>query len=144
MPKKKNNRKLPNYIREQGSKNAIGNKQRNITFSFNKHIKAEGESIEEWQEQGLLGKLIIRMKHIGQHSVHEVRQKKWIKEYNKHTFPPESKFKEPKHISNITWAVMHITDNSKEVVVGYIEDDVFYIVFLDKDHKFWPSKKKNT
>lgn len=144
MVKSKKNRKDPAYLREQGKRNAVVNKERNITFSLIKHIKAEGQSIEEWNTLGLLEKLLLRLKHIGQHSVHVVRQNQWIKEYHKISFPPNSKFTEPKHVSNITWAVMHITNNSKEVVVGYIEDDVFYIVFLDKDHEFWPSQLKNT
>ena len=103
-------------------------------------IKGEGQTIEEWSKLGLLKPLILRIKNLGQHPSLTVRQNKWIKEYHKVDFPPESEFKEPKHITGVTWAVMHITDNSKEVVAGYIEDEVFYIIFLDKDHKFWPSK----
>lgn len=134
----------PTYIREQGKRGEIGNKQRNLSFSFSKHIKAEGQSIEEWGQLGLLKPLLIRIKNLGQHTALTVRQNKWIKEYHKVNFPPNSGFKEPKHIIGVTWAVMHLTDTSKEVVVGYIEDDIFYIVFLDKDHLFWPSYKKNT
>jgi hypothetical protein len=32
----------------------------------------------------------------------------------------------------------------KECVIGYFEDNIFQIVFLDKDHEFWKTKKKNT
>lgn len=141
---KRDKKKLPAYLRVQGNRNAVGNKQRNISFSFSKHIKAEGQSIEEWDELKLLKPLLLRIKNIGQHTTLTVRQKKWIKEYHKVDFPPDSGFTEPKHVVGVTWAVMHLTDNSKEVVVGYIEDDVFYIIFLDKYHIFWPSKLKNT
>jgi hypothetical protein len=145
MPKSKKHQKLdPAYLREQGKRTAIGSHQRNITFSFSKHIKGEGQSIEEWAYLGLLEPLILRLKYLGQHTTLSVRQNQWIKEYHKISFPPESEFKEPKHVTGVIWAVMHITENSKEIVVGYIEEDVFYIVFLDKEHKFWPSKKKNT
>ena len=143
MPKKEK-KKLPAYQREQGKRGIVGNKQRNISFSFSKHIKAEGQSIEEWEEFGLLKPLLIRIKNLGQHSTLTVRQNNWIKEYHKVSFPPNSGFKEPKHVVGVTWAVMHITETSKEVVAGFIEDDVFYIIFLDKDHIFWPSKLKNT
>ncbi|WP_422354134.1 hypothetical protein [Roseivirga pacifica] len=143
MPKKKE-RRDPAYLREQGNRNAAVKKERRITFSLIKQIKGEGQSIEEWNESGLLQKLLIRLKHVGQHSVHEVKQMKLIKEYHKVKFPLDSGFTEPKHVSNVTWAVMHLTDNSKEVVVGYIEEDVFYIVFLDQEHQFWPTSKKNT
>lgn len=142
--KRQKGRKDPAYIREQGKRSAFIRKERNITFSLSKHIKAEGESIKEWNDLGLLEKLFLRMKYIGQHSVHIVKQMKWIKEYTKVSFPPDSLFSEPKHVSNVVWAVMHLTDDSKEVVVGFIENDIFYIIFLDKEHNFWPSPKKNT
>jgi|SRR6185437_1418158 len=139
---KKKERKDPAYLREQGNREARGAKQRKITFSFIKHIKGEGESYEEWEACGLLSVLLHMMKHIGNYSPIEVRQKKLIKEYKK--FPDHSKFNCPKHVGDVVWAVMHITQNSKEVVVGYIDDDVFYIIFLDKDHKFWPTELRNT
>lgn len=144
VSKKKRQRNDPAYLREQGKRNAVSKKQRNVTFSFSKHIKSEGQTIEEWADLGLLKPLLLRIKNLGQHSTLTVRQNKWIKEYHKVEYPPDSEFTEPKHVTNVTWAVMHITETSKEVVVGFIEDDVFFIVFLDKDHKFWPSKLKNT
>ncbi len=137
-PKKK---REPAYLRKQGKRAAVEKKQKNITFSFSKHIKAEGQTIKEWEDLKLLGLLLERIKNLGQYSALQVRQKKWIKEYHKVNFPLGSGFTEPKHIFDVTWAVMHVTPKSKEVVIGYIKDEVFYIVFLDKDHLFWPSKK---
>lgn len=134
---KKEGRKDPAYQREQGTKSAVGAKQRTITFSLAKHIKGEGKSIEEWNALGLLGELNLRIKLVGQHAALHARQSQMIKEYTKLAFPPESEFTHPKHVGEVTWAVMHITPKSKEVVVGYIEDDVFYIIFLDKEHVFF-------
>ena len=144
MAAKRNERRDPAYLREQGNRSKNIQRSRLITFSLSKHIKGEGQSIEEWGDLGLLKALNLRMKYLGQLNIHEVKQAKYIKEYHKVSFPENSEFSEPKHVQNGTWAVMHLTDNSKEVVVGYIEEDVFQIVFLDKDHKFWPSKLKNT
>jgi hypothetical protein len=39
-------------------------------------------------------------------------------------------------------ASMHI--KGLPCVIGHMHHHVFYVVFLDKDHKFWPSPKKNT
>ncbi len=85
-----------------------------------------------------------RKQFVSQFTVQQALQYKHIKQYTKVDFPPDSEFVCPKHIFGVVWTVMHITSNSKEVVVGYIEDDVFYVVFLDKEHLFWPSSKKNT
>ena len=49
----------------------------------------------------------------------------------------------PKHISkDVDWARIHAW--WMECLVWYILYDVFYIVFLDPEHKFFYSKKKHT
>lgn len=140
----KKEKKDPAYIREQGKREAKAAKQRRITFSFTKHLPNQGQTIEQWRELDLLVLLYNRLKFVGQYTAVEARQSKYIKEYTKVDFPPNSEFKRPTHITDVVWAVMHVTQNSKEVVVGYIEDDVFYIIFLDAEHKFWPTSLKNT
>ncbi len=137
-------RRDPAYLREQGTRSASPVRKRKVTFSFSKHITTQGETFKEWDEEGLLALLMERLKYIGQFSVQEALQNRAIKQYTKVSFPPNSHFIEPKHIVNVTWCVIHITETSKEVVVGFIEDDVFYLIFLDKHHRFWPSKLKNT
>ena len=144
MSPKKNNRKDPAYLREQGKKKAREKKQRKLSFSLTKHITTQGQTIKEWDELNLLGVLMERMKFVGQFSVTEAYQKGYLKQYTKVGFPPNSNFKEPKHITIDIWTTMHITAKSKEIVAGFIEDDTFYIIFLDKNHDFWPTKLKNT
>jgi len=59
------------------------------------------------------------------------------------SFPPDSSFRHPKHIAeDAVWASLHI--QGKECIAGHLIDNIFYIVFLDKEHKFWPSKLKHT
>jgi hypothetical protein len=134
----KKERKDPAYLRAQGTREARGIRQRKISFSFTKHLPNQGQDINDWDDCGLLGILLNRIRHVGQYTAVEARQNHCIKEYTKVDFPPNSKFKPPTHISGVTWGVMHITEKSKEVVVGYIEDDIFHVVFLDKHHEFWP------
>jgi hypothetical protein len=141
---KQEERKDPAYLREQGNRQIQGPKRRKISFGFSMHIPDQGQTFKQWEELGLLAVLHNMMKFVGQFSLQESLQKQYLKQYTKVNFPPDSKFIPPKHIVNVIWTVMHITTNSKEVVVGYIEDDIFYVVFLDKDHEFWPSPKKNT
>ena len=109
----------PAYIREQGKRQAVGKKKRNISFSLSKHIPLQGQSCDEWEKLGLLSTLFTRIKFLGQFSVQEALQKQYIKQYTKVGFPPNSGFKEPKHLTAVTWTVMHITSSSKEVVVGH-------------------------
>ena len=73
----------------------------------------------------------------------QAQNQKLIKIYSKVDFPPNSEFKHPKHVKDgVKWASFHI--QGKPCVIGYVEDNIFSIVFLDKEHKFWKTKKKNT
>lgn len=144
MSPKKKIRKDPAYIREQGKKKAQDKKQRKLSFSLTKHITTQGQTFEQWDELGFLGLLNIRMKFVGQFSVTDAYHNGCLKQYTKVGFPPNSNFKEPKHIIVETWTTMHITSSSKEIVAGFIEDDIFYIIFLDKEHDFWPTELKHT
>lgn len=142
--KGKEKKKPPRYERIQGILEQKAPKQRCIVFCLSYHIKGEGQLIEEWEKDGLAAPLFNRIKYLNQLTPFEAKQKGYIKEYHKVGFPPDSNFSHPKHVGDVTWAVMHLEHNSKEVVVGYIEDDVFYLIFLDKDHQFWPTILKNT
>ena|SRR5690554_4428167 len=128
------------YVRKRGHKEAIGLRKRSITFSWTKLDLNQGQTMEEWEEKGLLAPFCDRMRQIGQFTKEEALAQQYVKQYTKVGFPPNSKFLEPKHVSPSYWAVIHIKPSSKEVVAGYLEDDIFYIVFLDKEHHFWPSQ----
>ena len=142
MPPGKKERTDPAYLREQGKREAQGKKVRKVTFCFHKLIPTPpGQSWDEWEKEGLLALLLKRIQFVDQHSCQEAIQKQYLKPYTKVDFPPDSAFRHPKHIPEVAWTVMHITNHSKEVVVGYIEDDIFYIVFLDKEHRFWPTTR---
>lgn len=132
------------YERKRGKRQAIGSKLKTISFSWAKLDINQGQSVEDWELKGLLSVFCQMMRQIGQYGSSQVLSEAMIKQYTKVGFPPDSKFKEPKHVSPPYWAVIHIKPKSKEVVVGYLEDDVFYIVFLDQEHEFWPTQHIQT
>jgi len=126
------------YERLQGKRPAIGNLPVSISFSWNLDVN-QGQTTKEWEEDGLLSDLIDRLQQIGKFSKQEALARQLIKQYTKlSSLPENSEFSAPRHINPPEyWAVIHIKDNSKAVVAGYLEDDVFHIVFLDKNHVFW-------
>lgn len=132
--------KSKGYVRIRGRRPAVGQKIKTITFSWVKLDVNQGQSIDEWEKEGLLSVMCEMMRQVGQYSSTQVLACRMIKQYTKVGFPPNSLFEEPKHVSPVYWAVIHIKPKSKEVVAGYLEEEVFYIVFLDKEHKFWPTK----
>lgn len=125
------------FDRKQGNLEALGAKKRSVSFSFQYLDNTQGQTLKEWEAEGLLANLMLRTQQISQHTVEQCLREQYIKQYTKVPFPPTSKFKEPKHVTPDNWAVIHIKDKSKEVVAGFLENDVFYIVFLDKEHDFW-------
>ena len=125
------------FDRKQGHLQALGAKKRSISFSFQYLDNTQGQTLKEWEAEGLLAEFIVRTQQISQYTVEETLRLQYIKQYTKVSFPPTSKFKEPKHVTPDNWAVIHIKPKSKEVVAGFLENDVFYIVFLDKEHNFW-------
>jgi hypothetical protein len=54
-----------------------------------------------------------------------------------------STLKLPRHVpEDAVWASMHV--QGKECVAGHIVGNVFYVVFLDKEHDFFPTELKHT
>lgn len=127
------------YERIRGNREAVPQKEITISFSWTKLDPTQGQTIDNWEKEGLLSKLCKRLQQIGQFSSKQVLAQQLIKQYTQVGFPENSKFREPKHVNPPMWAVIHITPTSKEVVAGFIEDNIFFIVFLDKEHHFWPS-----
>ena len=110
-----------------------------VMFSFKDFDKTQippGQSYEDWQDKGYLAYLLEKLSHISELNMIEAKQQKYITEYG--AFPAKSDFKHPRHIAqNVNWAVIKKIKGQKGRVAGHIIDNVFYIVFLDFDHKFW-------
>lgn len=80
------------------------------------------------------------MRHLSKYTCEEALRDGSIRQYGK--WPDHSNFTAPKHLPYKNWGSMHITKKSKAVVAGFFEDDIFHIVFLDKEHVFYPMAEK--
>ena len=120
-----------------------GRKDPLIVLSFKDFDINQGQSFAEWQAQELLALALDKLRALCEYTVPQAMSKGLLKIYTKVPFPPESGFVHPKHIpQDIDWSSMHI--GNKPCVIGYFEDNIFHIVFLDKDHEFCKTQKKNT
>jgi hypothetical protein len=114
-----------------------------IVLGFKDFDRNQGQSFEEWEDEKLLALAMNKLREVCQKTVVQAITEGVIKQYTKVSFPPESSFEHPKHIlPDVTWCSMHI--QGKECVIGYFEDNIFQVVFLDKNHEFWQTHKKNT
>lgn len=105
-----------------------------LAFCFKHFDGVQGQKFEEWEAEKLLSKMLNRFKdYSGTHFLQCFNHR--FKQYK--GFPPHSKFKHPPHVpEDADWYVMHI--EGKPCVAGHMLKNIFYIVFLDKDHLFYP------
>lgn len=117
-----------------------------ITFSFKDFDKSQippGQSYEEWSETDLLSYMLDKFGEICNMTVGQALEQKYLSIYG--DFPPESKFRVPNFIvGNVNWATIQKIKGQRGRVAGYIDGHTFYVVFLDMNHKFWITHKKNT
>lgn len=117
-----------------------------IVFSFKdcdiKQIPP-GQSFDNWQESKLLAYMVEKFAHICALNIVEAQQQRVLKIYGK--FPTKSDFNQPQHIiEDVNWAVIMDIKGQKGRVAGHIISNVFYVVFLDQNHRFYITEKKNT
>jgi hypothetical protein len=118
-----------------------------ITISF-KDIdftqpKGNEQTFETWSKDGLLEPLLERVRQLTKLTRDEAVKQQIIKIYG--DIPKHSDFNQPNHLEeNISWAVLKGIGGQVSTLAGYIVENTFYAVFLDKEHRFWPSNKKNT
>ena len=110
-------------------------------FQLNSQIPP-GQSYTEWQETGLLAYMLEKFGYICNVNRVEAEQRQFIKVYG--AFPANSEFTNPFPDANLDWAVVMRIGGQKGRVAGYVDGHIFYVVFLDSEHKFFPSELKHT
>ncbi len=118
-----------------------------VVFNFKDFLgnQPEGneQSFETWQTEGILSRLLKKLIHISGLTIQEAKQQNIITEYGR--FLGKSDFKCPKKFEpGVRWSVIKKITGQKGRIVGHIVDNIFFVVFLDKDHQFWKTEKKNT
>lgn len=114
-----------------------------IVLSFRFFDRNQGQGFEEWEADALLALAVRKLAALSQLTVKQALAEQLLKQYTKVAFPPSSGFYYPRHVpEGVTWCSMHI--QGKECVIGFFEEHVFQVVFLDRHHEFWKTEKKNT
>jgi hypothetical protein len=119
---------------------AIAKLGQNFVVSFQYLDRNQGQTFEDWSNEGLLVNMLNTLRDYCNEPLYKQLGDKFTPYGD---FPPKSKFIYPKHVPfGVNWASMHI--NGKSCLGGHIYENIFYVVFLDKNHEFWPCKKKHT
>lgn len=122
------------------NEDAISKWKEKLVISFQYLDRNQGQTFEDWEKEGLLINMLNTLRDYCQNTMLENKGPNF-KEYGH--FPKESKFKHPEHVpKDASWASLHLS--GRVCLGGHIYENIFYIVFLDKNHEFWISKKKHT
>lgn len=111
-----------------------------ICFSFAHLDQSQGQTLEEWEAAQKLSQMLTRFRHHGIKRISECFHPDTFKAYKQ--FPPRSDFKHPGSVPpDARWASMHLS--GKVCVAGHIVQNIFFVVFLDQDHRFWITEKRS-
>lgn len=118
-----------------------------IVLSFKDYIpnalKRDKQSFSTWEQDQILSQLNDKLKILCNMTMSEAKQNGIIKEYS--SFPEKSDFSCPDNLNHInTWASFNRISGQKCRIAGYIVENIFNVVFLDKNHRFYITEKKHT
>lgn len=111
-----------------------------VSFQYIDTNQKYGSGFKDWQNVGLLSKMLeVFQGYCCRPLLEQVDGSKFTIYGD---FPPKEKtyFEHPPNVpEDANWARIHVTGSA--VVAGHIVYDTFYVVFLDKTHKFWLTKR---
>lgn len=147
---KTNNRKL-RYIQSISDMNDFvekNNKLLRFNLKYYRPVDNNGDSFEGWQKDQILDDLNNKLKDFSRKTKEELLRDGTLELYG--GYPDNSQFEKPKDIDGeyVVWSRLRITGRRR--LIGFFmknnsnTEDVFYVVFLDKEHVFAPSKKRHT
>lgn len=125
----------------------VAEKEKLIAFNFKYYCFGddEGQTFQNWQEDNILIDYNEKLVSISNNRIEKLKKDGILEIFN--SYPTDSKFKCPKSLegANISWARLKIT--GKRRIIGFIvsvdeKNNIFYFVFLDKNHEFAPSYAK--
>ena len=111
-----------------------------LSFQYLDTTQKFGSTFRDWQSCGLLSSMLETLKGFCYKPLFGQVDGDKFAIYG--DFPPTDKtmFDCPQSVpEDANWARIHITGAA--VIAGHIVGDTFYVVFLDKTHKFWMTKK---
>ncbi|GAA3904790.1 hypothetical protein GCM10022228_13740 [Halomonas cibimaris] len=118
-----------------------------VLFSFKHFHDADdtGQSLSNWAEDnpGQLAGLLQKMAHISQQTVPEARQDTTLTLYGRFPESANTDFACPRHLQGQkNWGVIRNIGGQKPRAAGFLQGNIFYVVFLDKHHQFYKSSRR--
>lgn len=114
-----------------------------ISFEDFDSSQRSASSFKDWQKDGLLSTMLEVLTGYCHSPLLTNLDGNKFTIYGDFPPPAKTKFKYPPHVTpDAKWARIHI--NNTTIIAGHVISNTFYVVFLDKYHHFYISKKKHT
>lgn len=111
-----------------------------ISLQYLDTAQAFASSFRDWQKAGLLSRAMETLQGYCCRPLLEQVDGDKFAIYDSFPPPEKTKFDYPKSVPpDAHWARIHVTGAA--VIVGHVVADTFYVVFLDKTHKFYLTKR---
>ncbi|MFV8869113.1 hypothetical protein [Serratia fonticola] len=138
---------LTSQARREETKDVIAVKEssdRFISISF-KHfcdVDSVGQSFKTWINDGVISDFFDKLHFVTKNGVTNAMSDGILVNYSRFPDATVCDFDCPENISKEeNWGVIKFIGGQKRRVVGFLKDNIFYIVFLDRDHRFWKVKR---
>jgi hypothetical protein len=107
-----------------------------LFISFKYYDPKQGQTFNQWEAEQILAQALETLRgYCRRASIDDCKSDKFTI-YG--AFPMKSEFTHPRHVPpDAQWTRIHV--NGKQCIIGHVFKNIFYLVFLDKDHKFWPT-----
>ena len=111
-----------------------------VSFQYLDTSQKYGSSFKDWQACGLLSLMMEKIAGYCKKPLLEQCDGDTFTIYGDYPQRGFTLFEYPKNVpEDANWARMHI--NGSAVLIGHVVENTFYVVFLDKTHKFYLTKK---
>jgi len=115
----------------------------NFQISLQYYIddKPEPHTLETWQEKHILADALKVLAGYCKRPLREQIDGDKFAVYNGFPPPDKTEFEYPGNVpEDAHWARIHV--KGEPVIVGHIVGNTFFIVFLDREHRFWLTKRE--
>ena len=116
-----------------------------ISFKYFKDTDIDpAQSINTWKAEDRILDMLLALKDISSNNATIVQTSR-LTLYGEYPSKDKNEFPMPADLpSEIKWGTIQNIGGQKARIAGFLKDSIFYLVYLDKNHRFWITKPKNS
>ena len=114
-----------------------------ISFKYFKDTDIDpAQSINTWKAEDRILDMLLALKDISSNNATIVQTSR-LTLYGEYPSKDKNEFPLPADLpSEIKWGTIQNIGGQKARIAGFLKDSIFYLVYLDKNHRFWIQNQK--